>query len=427
MTRASSGNHRTAILVAFAVAVMVVLRASAVGGDSPERAAPFSTPGPQAVTVTPSTNLVDEQVVAISGTGYPASSVVTLEQCAVGRGPRTGELVCSPLVGPEIRTDAAGNFGPINIPVYDQLAQGFPQPRVLTCGLPSSDCLMSAYTGDVGASHQLFFGSTEPPTTTTLPPTTTTLPPTTTTLPPTTTTLPLTTTTLPPTTTIDGGGTGGTGTGGAGIGTGGVGTGGAGIGTGGTGTGGAGIGTGGVGTGGIGTGGSANAGGGTATGGNATVGDVNATGHTVVIGGVTVAGHGIPTGTIHHHDQLRQQQQQQLQAQGIRTGVLARTGAGIRTLVLLAMAAVMIGIILRYGSDGMRSPALAGAGSPPAVFRPVRTRRAEMSPMTRRRLDPAAAEALAHIDAAARYDAPAETGPSANPLRSFLPRRRRPW
>ena len=103
-------------------------------------------------------------------------------------------------------------------------------------------------------------------------------------------------------------------------------------------------------------------------------------------------------------------------------------------MVLLVMVAVMIAITLRSESGTLQPPAPAGAApSPagaapaPAVFRPVRTRLAEMTPTVHGPLDPAAAEALAEINADARYGAPGPSGSTGNRDRRLLRHRRRPW
>ncbi|HVL03269.1 MAG TPA: neocarzinostatin apoprotein domain-containing protein, partial [Acidimicrobiales bacterium] len=168
-------------MITVALAASILLGVPVASADGPEN---FPSGGPPFVTVSPSDNLVDEQIVAVSGTEFPPSSVVTLTQCATEPPfPSFPEnSVCSTLVGgPEIRTDASGNFGPINVPVYEVVVQGdvFGQPRTLYCGPPTSDCDMSAEVDGVVARHQLFFGTDGPGTTTTTAPggtTTTTAP-----------------------------------------------------------------------------------------------------------------------------------------------------------------------------------------------------------------------------------------------------------
>ena len=151
-----------------------LLGVSAASADSPEN---FPLGGPPFVTVSPSSNLTDGQMVAVSGTGFPASSVIVLSQCAVAppipESPQ--QVVCSTIVGPEIRTDASGNFGPINIPVSEVVLQDSPSGlRALSCGPPTSDCTIDADIGEpgggVGARHLLFFGTQGPAPTTTIQP-----------------------------------------------------------------------------------------------------------------------------------------------------------------------------------------------------------------------------------------------------------------
>ena len=218
MIAESSRHRRSVAMITVALAASMVLGVPVAIADGPEN---FPFGEPPFVTVSPSDNLVDGQIVAVSGTEFPPSSVVVLTQCAA-EPPFPSlptNIVCSTLVGPEIRTDASGNFGPVNVPVYEVVVQGdvFGQPRTLYCGPPTSDCDMSAEVEGVVARHRLFFGTDGPgPTTTTVPGgTTTTVAPggsTTTTTPggSTTTTTPggTTTTTTPggtTTTTVPGG------------------------------------------------------------------------------------------------------------------------------------------------------------------------------------------------------------------------------
>jgi len=120
------------------------------------------------------------------------------------------------------------------------------------------------------------------------------------------------------------------------------------------------------------------------------------------------------------------QQQQQQQQQQARTGLLARTGAYAIPMGLLAMAILMIGIILRYGSNGLPQPTLLGAAPAPAVFRPVRTRPPGTA-ATAGHLDAVAAEALAQIDGTAIPGASDDPAEGSSPVRKFLRDRKRPW
>lgn len=157
-------------VVALVVAATSLLGISVSSADSPEN---FPVGDPPFVTVSPSANLTDGQIVAVSGTDFPPSSVIVLSQCAVAPPFPASPLqqVCSTFVGPEIRTDASGNFGPINVPVNEVVAQDpISGIRTLFCGPPTSDCTIVADVGEPGgggAGHRLFFGGEGPTVTTT--------------------------------------------------------------------------------------------------------------------------------------------------------------------------------------------------------------------------------------------------------------------
>ena len=161
-------SHRRAVTIVVAVFLGCFIGASAVGADSPEN---FPSGGPPFLTVSPSSGLTDGEIVAVAGTKFPPSSVIFLSQCAVAPPFPASPIdqVCSLYVGPEIRTDTSGNFGPINVPVAEVVAQDGPSGfRTLYCGPPTSDCTITADASELGgavnARHRLFFGGTAPPT-----------------------------------------------------------------------------------------------------------------------------------------------------------------------------------------------------------------------------------------------------------------------
>ena len=106
-------------------------------------------PSPQ-ITVDPATGLADGQTVAVSGTGFQADQDVALVECGA-------EVTTPPFIGAtctyytvSVRTDAEGNFGPVNFTVTTAItgarwAKGHYIPASHTCAA-TEDCYVHAFS-----------------------------------------------------------------------------------------------------------------------------------------------------------------------------------------------------------------------------------------------------------------------------------------
>ncbi len=137
-------TKRISLAIGLVVACAVVT--GSARGDSPEGSSPYWSPN-VFVTVTPSDELPETQVVSVSGTGFrPLRDIAVWESSKLwwgkdGSHDRNGTKV-SPASYTTTTSDADGNFGPVMVEVartFDDLSGG-----TYTCA-PSDDCVVQAY------------------------------------------------------------------------------------------------------------------------------------------------------------------------------------------------------------------------------------------------------------------------------------------
>ena len=146
MTAVGRGTSRLfgVLCATLAFIVCIAPRASA---DTPETGR--GTPG-TFITVTPSDNLVDQQTVQVSGTGFEPMDFLTLLECSTGPRP-----LC--IVVGSTQADASGNFGPVPVTLS----------RTYATDAPPADCLATPCYLLAGgtrlATHHLTFAPLEYP------------------------------------------------------------------------------------------------------------------------------------------------------------------------------------------------------------------------------------------------------------------------
>lgn len=113
---APTGRRRRVGVLLGVLALLATLAPATVAGADP------ATP---AITVTPSTMLLDRQLVTVSGTGFPAGATVYIVQCLTGQGVDG----CNLGVQVSVVADGSGAF-----------SSGFPVRRILRVGGTATDC-----------------------------------------------------------------------------------------------------------------------------------------------------------------------------------------------------------------------------------------------------------------------------------------------
>lgn len=136
------------LLALLLAAALLPLAAPGAGADETPGSAGGAT-----LTVTPSTGLVDHQVVTVTGTGFVPNRRVDLEECP----PRPEQDWCDPMLG-AVRTDDAGAF---TIDVGVTAVASDPRHDQWDCRTGPGRCTIRAY-GAVRAKAPITFDPTAP-------------------------------------------------------------------------------------------------------------------------------------------------------------------------------------------------------------------------------------------------------------------------
>lgn len=140
---------RALLALALAAATLLPLGASGAGADE----SPGGPPAPT-LTVTPSTGLVDHQLVTVEGTGFPADRRIDLQECPA----RPSDTTCEPWLG-QARTDAEGHFSAqVGVSVF---ADAFDRDDVDCRNESGGRCTIRTFTG-APARAQLRFDPQAP-------------------------------------------------------------------------------------------------------------------------------------------------------------------------------------------------------------------------------------------------------------------------
>ncbi len=160
MSRVSSKRMYLAIAVLIASAVVT----GSARGSGPEGDNPPDSNRNASITVTPSDDLAETQVVSVSGTGFaPSREVLVVESSKAwwgkdGTHDRNG-MWFSKTAYLTTMSDADGNFGPVMLEVSRTFdAYGAKGDGTYTCA-PSDDCAVSAATRNTFARHHLSFAN----------------------------------------------------------------------------------------------------------------------------------------------------------------------------------------------------------------------------------------------------------------------------